>query len=84
MITSKADRKISEQLRDIADELDKRLKDVGGQPMKFSLLIFQTEQNSRMSYISNCVRDDVAEAMKLLLRGWEDGMPDVEAHKYNG
>lgn len=81
MSTSNADRKISEQLRAIADELDKRLEDTAGQHMNFSLLVFETEENSRMNYISNCMREDVAQAMKSLLQGWEQGMPDIPAHK---
>jgi len=80
---SAPDRLVSEQLRDIADELDKRLLDVAGQSMNFSLLIFQAEEGSRMNYISNCERDSVLQALKSLVHGWEQGMPDIKAHEVN-
>lgn len=62
-------------------DLDSRLEAVAGQPMGFSLLIFQSVEGSRMNYVSNCDRDDVIQAMRSLLKGWEDGMPDIPGHK---
>ena len=80
MKVATADRKVSEQLRQIADELDSRLEDAAGQHMNFSLLVFQTEPGSRMNYISNTRREDVVQAMRSLLQGWGEGMPDIPAH----
>lgn len=74
--------KVSTELRDIADELTKRLEEVAGQHMNFSLLVFHTKPGSRMNYISNTKREDVVYAMKSLLKGWEEGMPDIPAHHY--
>jgi len=76
--------KVSVELRAIADELTKRIEDVAGQHMNFSLLIFHTKPGSRMSYISNTKREDVVAAMKSLLDGWGKGMPDIPAHEYKG
>ena len=78
---STPDRKISESLRGVADGLDEALEEIAGQKMQFSLIVFQTEPDSRMNYISNCQRDDVVAAMKSLLDGWEQGMPDIKAHE---
>ena len=78
------DRKVSEQLRQIADELDKRLEDVAGQRMSFSLIVINAEPGSRMNYVANCNRDDVANALSSLLAGWGKGMPDIPAHEIGG
>jgi hypothetical protein len=69
------------QLRNVAKFLDIKLSEIAGRKMLFSLLIFNTESGSRMSYISNTNRDDVIAAMKALIDGWENGMPDIPAHK---
>ena len=74
--------KVSIELGTIADELSARLSEVAGQHMNFSLLVFQTEPGKRMQYVSNTRRDDVIAAMKSLLHGWEQGMPDIPAHEY--
>lgn len=81
MKLSAPDRKISEQLKSIADKLDKQLETIAGQRMSFSLVVFNAEAESRMNYIANCNRQDVANAMKSLLHGWEQGMPDIKAHE---
>jgi len=84
MKTATPDRKVSEQLRLIADELDKRLEDVAGQRMSFSLVVFNAEAGSRMNYVSNTNRDEVANALTSLLVGWGKGMPDIPAHEIIG
>lgn len=81
MPTAKPDRLVSESLREIADELSTKLEQVAGQPMSFSLVVFNAVAGSRMNYISNCRRDDAHAALKSLITGWEQGMPDIPAHK---
>lgn len=83
MKLSTPDRKISEELQAIANELEQRLEQIAGQKMNFSLVIFQTELGSRMNYISNTKREDVVGAMQSLLTGWGKGMPDLPAHKFD-
>jgi len=34
-----------------------------------------------MNYVSNCDRDEVANALISLLAGWGKGIPDIPAHK---
>lgn len=79
---SNADMKVSENLRDIFQKLEEEVNKVAGQPMAISLCIFQTKEGSRMSYISNCNRIEVASAWKSLVNGWGKGMPDIPAHEY--
>lgn len=77
-----ADMKVSEKLREIFQKLEEEVNEVAGKPMAISLCIFQTEEGSRMSYISNCKRIEVASAWKSLVDGWGEGMPDIPAHDY--
>ncbi|HEC12292.1 MAG TPA: hypothetical protein ENI80_03440 [Acidiferrobacteraceae bacterium] len=82
MKTSSPDRQVSEQLRSIADQLEKQLEDVAGQRIGFSLMVFTAEPGARMNYVSNCDRADIVKVLKSLLHSWEQGMPDIEAHKF--
>lgn len=75
------DRKISVAAQAIADELNRRLEKIAGQPMAFCLVVFNAQPGSRITYVSNCERADVASALMSLLRGWAEGMPDVMAHE---
>lgn len=84
MKVAEPDRRISQQLRQIADELDKRLEETAGEHKLFSLVVFQSEPGSRMNYISNARREDVIHAMQSLLQGWNAGMPDIPAHEIQG
>lgn len=78
------DRKISEELQAIAAELEDRVSAVACQRMGFCLVIFNAEAGSRMNYVSNCDREEVANALTSLLVGWGKGMPDIPAHKVEG
>lgn len=74
---------VSVELQIIADELSERLEKIAGQRMNFSLLVFHTEPGTRMSYVSNANREDVKQALRSLIHGWDQGMPDIPAHKIN-
>lgn len=79
---SPADKKVSESLQGLADEIEKRLLEITGQRMAFSLVVFNTAPGSRLNYISNCKREEVAAAWTALLKGWGAGMPDIPAHEF--
>jgi len=81
MHITNAEYKVSLELKEIAKKLEAQLRKITGQTMLFSLIIFNTEEGSRMSYVSNASREDVIDAMKSLIEGWENGMPDIPAHK---
>lgn len=83
MKVSPADIAVSESMQALAGSLDSLLRDIAGQRMGFSLIVFNAEENSRMNYVSNCDRAEVEAALKSLLAGWEQGMPDVPAHEVN-
>lgn len=83
MPLSQADRNISKALQPIAESLDELLQEIGGQRMSFMLVVFQSEDNSRSNYVSNCTREDVVGAIKSLLEQWGDGLPDVASHEIN-
>lgn len=72
---------ISENMQALAGSLSSLLEEIAGKPMGFSLIVFNAEAGSRMNYVSNCDRQEVINAMKSLLTGWEQGIPDVPAHK---
>ncbi len=74
---------ISKNLRSIADELKEKLSSIAGENIKFSLVVFNNEQDARLNYISNCDRSDVLKVFKTLVEGWEKGMPDIPAHEYS-
>ncbi|MEW8508894.1 MAG: hypothetical protein AB2598_19565 [Candidatus Thiodiazotropha sp.] len=81
MSLSSPDKRVSENLQAIAARLEKELEEVAGQPMRFSLCVFNSEPGSRINYISNCNRTDVSNAWLSMIEGWMDGMPDIPAHK---
>ena len=78
------DRAVSESMQSLADTLNGLLEDIAGKPMGFSLIVFNAEAGSRMNYVSNCDRQEVINAMKSLLAGWEQGMLDIPAHEIQG
>jgi hypothetical protein len=65
-------------MQDIARLLDSAIEQVAGERIAFTLMIF-TE--GRASYISTAKRDDSVREIKTLLSHWEQGMPDVPAHR---
>ena len=80
---SKADVIVSEQLRDIFAKLESDVEELTGQKMMISLCVFNSEPGSRINYISNCDRNDVAVAWMSMVKGWGEGMPDIPAHDFN-
>lgn len=72
---------LSEHLQDIARELDRRIKEVAGERVAFTLLVF-TE--GRASYISTAARAESVREIRHLLELWEQGMPDIPAHEVRG
>lgn len=71
--------KVSRRLPEIASVTFDAIAAVSGEErVDFSLVVW-TE--GRFQYISTANRDDVASALRLLLAGWEAGMPDVAAHE---
>lgn len=84
MKRSTTDYQTSRGLQKIAGRIQRDLKRLTNRDdIGFSLIVFQTADNSRSSYISNCNREDVTGAMKELLDRWEEGMPDIPAHEVN-
>jgi len=75
---------VSESLQQIALALQEMINDAAGKPMGFCLQVFNAQPGSRMNYVSNCKREEVAATMKELLVAWEEGMPDVPAHDFKG
>ena len=75
--------KVSEKLRQLMEPLEKEINEIAGTRMGISLLIWNNTPDNRMSYIANVRREDVALALKSLLKGWEKGMPDIAAHEIN-
>jgi len=81
MATSKIDNEVSRELQEIFTRLLHDIERVAGREMSVSLCIFNSEPGSRINYISNCDREDVAIAWASMIKGWKDGMPDIPAHK---
>lgn len=72
---------ISLGLQDIARGLDHVIAGVAGERVAWSLIVY-TE--GRASYVSTAPRDDAVREIKRLVECWEQGMPDVPAHDYQG
>jgi hypothetical protein len=81
MKVAEADKKVSEQLQNVAKGLNQLLEEIAGQKMGFSLVVFNAEAGSRLNYVSNCDRGEVEKALGELLAGWKKGMPDIKAHE---
>lgn len=69
---------VSQQLQQISRRLVRDLNSIAGEPVAFSLIVF-TDENAQ--YVSNAERDQVMGAMKKMVEKWEQGMPDVPAHR---
>jgi len=82
-MVAEPDRKVSEKLREIFQRLEAEVEEVAGQRMSISLCIFNAVPGSRMNYVANCNRQDVANAWASLVHGWGEGMPDIPAHEVN-
>jgi len=80
---AKKDIIVSENLRDIFTKLEKDITELTGQKMMISLCVFNSEPGSRINYISNGERKDVAGAWMSMVKGWGEGMPDIPAHDFS-
>ena len=78
---SEIDALLSEHLQDLAKLIETEISQITGVKMAFSLCVFNYDNNSRMSYVSNIDRDTVAKIWLELIGAWSDGMPDIPAHK---
>ena len=76
-----ADSRASEALQQVAEVVDRMLTDAAGEKIGFSLFIFPVQSHSRASYIGNCDRKEIADAVQKCLDHWRDGMPDIPAHE---
>ncbi len=81
--TAKADRLVSEQLQGIFKKLESDLEELAGRKMMISLCVFNSEAGSRINYIANGDRKDIAVAWLSMIKGWGEGMPDIPAHILN-
>lgn len=80
---SKAEMKVSLELQRIADELSAMLDKAAGEHMAFTLMVWNAEAGGRMSYVANCDRAQVREAMKHMVEHWESPLNGGAAHQYN-
>jgi len=72
---------VSRKLKDIFNRLIQDIEDAGGKGLGVSLCIFNAAPGGKINYISNCDRKDVAGAWASMMQGWNEGMPDIPAHK---
>lgn len=84
MKVAREDIAISKAMQGLASTLSDQLEGIAGRPMGFSLVVFNAEAGSRMNYVSNCDRQEVYNALKSLISGWEAGMPDIKSHEIQG
>lgn len=84
MKTAKADVEVSKKLQEIFARLDAEIEEIAGQRLTISLCVFNSEAGSRINYISNGERKDIATAWMSMVKGWGEGMPDIPSHKISG
>jgi hypothetical protein len=70
--------RLSQGLQGLATVIDQSIEQIAGERVAFTLLVF-TE--GRASYVSTANREESVREIKTLLSHWEQGMPDVPAHK---
>lgn len=74
---------VSRMMNKLARRIQSELKRGTGQDLGFSLVVFPPGANELTSYISNCKREEVKEALRQLLEYWDQDGPDVPAHERN-
>lgn len=79
-MTSGVDIRVSEEMQKLARQLSAMIDEVAGEPLGFTLFIYT---NPRASYISNVERTVAIQEIRHLLDLWDQGMPDVPAHKFD-
>ncbi len=70
--------KISTEAKNIAKNVDKNLKEIAGERIGFTLIIYTDD---RATYVSNVSREMAINELKTLMEYWEAGMPDIPAHE---
>ncbi len=82
---SNPDIRVSEALRDLAEEFGAKLDAVAGEPVGVIILTFPVGRIGTSNYISNCPRPEMIYAMQQQLKRWNalGDEPDVPAHKVN-
>ncbi len=64
------------QQQQIAEELDARLKHVGGPGLQWSLFIWHPQENAT-NYLSTADRDEVMRVLGGMVDKWRAGSPPV-------
>ena len=78
---NQAEKNVSEAMQEIMTGLNKLINEIAGQEMGISLFVFNAEVGGRINYVSNCDREKVITVLKSMIKGWEEGMPDIPAHE---
>lgn len=76
--------RLSAKLQAIASALSSLLDQEAGEHVLFTVLIWGETNDHRAQYVSNCKREDVADAIKELLQRWgKDYKDDGPYHVYH-
>lgn len=68
----------------VARFVDDFLKEIAGERVGFSLIVYASDDRDQTSYISNCSRDDAKAALAEILEAWQiEDFPDIPAHLKN-
>lgn len=76
-----ADITISQAMPGLAKALDESIENLSGEQRGFLLVVFNSESDGHMNYVSNCNRNQVMNALKSLITKWEAGELDTPIHK---
>lgn len=74
--------RISLQMAELAQELDKVLEAIAGEKMGFSLVVFGGEGSNAgwTQYASNCARESVKEGFLELIDKWNEHEENIPLH----
>ena len=76
---SEASVKVSEELQELAKKLDRKLEEIAGQRVGFSLFVWT---DGMANYVSNSTdRREIRAALGTVMAHWANGMPDIPAHE---
>ncbi|MET4190620.1 MULTISPECIES: hypothetical protein [unclassified Bradyrhizobium] len=68
-------------LQSLAKGIENVLTNVAGKKVAFALIVWEERDDpvlpTQANYVSNCLRPDVAKALKDMLARWEKGQGDV-------
>lgn len=79
--TTEAQMKVSVAMQELAGAINDVLEEIAGTKMGFCLVVFNEEDNGYTNYVANTDRAITMDALKHMIKLWEDGLPNIPTHE---